>query len=128
MAHFAEIDKNFSVLRVLVLADKDTQDEEGTEIEDIGARYLSSFFGGKWKKTSYNTFGSSHRLQKVPFRKNFAGVGYKYDKNRDAFIPPKPFSSWILNEETCLWNAPEIYPNDGKQYFWNEEFLKWEEI
>lgn len=80
------------------------------------------------KRTSYNTRGGVHLLGGIPFRKNYAGIGYMYDQSRDAFIPPKPYPSWILNEETCLWNAPMQYPNDGMQYEWDEETISWKEI
>ena len=80
------------------------------------------------KRTSYNTKGGVHSEGGVPFRKNYAGIGYSYDEVRDAFIPPKPFDSWILNETTCLWEAPVEYPTDGQQYSWNEEMGTWDLI
>ena len=80
-----------------------------------------------WIQTSYNTYGGQHPEGR-PLRKNYAGIGFTYDKNRDAFIPPKPFDSWVLNEDTCLWDAPVPVPEDGKQYKWNEETLSWEEV
>jgi hypothetical protein len=80
------------------------------------------------KRTSYNTRGGVHSEGGVPFRKNYAGIGYSYDEVRDAFIPPKPFDSWILNETTCLWEAPVEYPTDGQQYQWNEEMGTWDLI
>ena len=80
------------------------------------------------KRTSYNTRGGVHSEGGVPFRKNYAGIGYSYDEVRDAFIPPKPFDSWILNETTCLWEAPVEYPTDGQQYRWNEELGTWDLI
>jgi len=80
------------------------------------------------KRTSYNTKGGVHSENGVPFRKNYAGIGYSYDEVRDAFIPPKPFDSWILNETTCLWEAPVEYPTDGQQYSWNEELGTWDLI
>ena len=83
---------------------------------------------GEWIQTSYNTRGGVHQLGGTPLRKNYAGVGYTYDKIRDAFIPPKPYESWTLNEETCLWEAPTSMPNDGKIYFWDEESLSWKEV
>jgi hypothetical protein len=128
MAHFAEIDDLNTVLRVLVVDDKDTQDNNGTEVEAIGAKYLSDGFGGVWKQTSYNTTGNVHNLGGTPFRKNYAGIGYTYDETRDAFIPPKPFDSWTLNEHTCEWDAPEPYPDDSKIYKWNEDTTSWEPI
>jgi len=112
MAHFAEVDSNNVVLRVLVVGDD--QEHRGQEFlaNDLG-------LGGTWLKTSYNTQGGVHTLGGTPFRKNYAGIGYTYDAGRDAFIPPKPFNSWTLDEETCLWNAPVAYPNDGGMYTWN---------
>jgi hypothetical protein len=83
---------------------------------------------GEWIQTSYNTIGGVHVLGGVPLRKNYAGIGYTYDRERDAFIPPKPFASWTLNEETCRWDPPTPYPTDEKYYEWNEETLTWQEI
>ena len=83
---------------------------------------------GEWIQTSYNTFGGEHRLGGTPLRKNYAGIGYTYDKNKDAFIPPQPYPSWTLNETTCLWEAPVAYPDDGKQYIWNESITNWTEV
>ena len=121
MAHFAEIDSNGVVLRVLVVAD---------EQEDRGQEFLANDLGlgGTWLKTSYNTSGGVHSNGGTPFRKNYAGVGYTYDSAKDAFIPPKPFASWVLDDATCLWNAPKPYPTDGAMYSWNEETLNWEEV
>ena len=83
---------------------------------------------GEWIQTSYNTKGGVHLLGGTPLRKNYAGIGYTYDRTRDAFIPPKPFASWTLNEDTCLWDAPTPYPTDEKIYNWNEETTSWVEI
>ena len=83
---------------------------------------------GEWVQTSYNTFGGVHANGGTPLRKNYAGIGFTYDKERDAFIPPKPFPSWVLNEDTCLWGAPVPYPQDGKQYKWDEPSLSWVEV
>ena len=83
---------------------------------------------GEWIQTSYNTSGGVHSDGGVALRKNYAGVGYTYDTARDAFIPPKPFNSWILNEDTCLWDSPVPYPTDGLRYDWNEETLAWVEV
>ena len=117
MAHFAKLDDNNLVLEVHVVANAalDAINEELSGIE-----FLTEWSGGytNWKQTSYN--GS--------FRKNYAGVGYFYDEVRDAFISPKPFNSWILNEETCQWNAPVDHPNDGKIYRWNEDNISWDEV
>jgi hypothetical protein len=83
---------------------------------------------GEWLQTSYNTHGGVHANGGTPLRKNYAGIGYTYDRSRDAFIPPQPFLSWQLNEESCLWECPVAYPNDGKRYIWNEETLSWIEV
>lgn len=83
---------------------------------------------GEWLQTSYNTHGGVHANGGTPLRKNYAGIGYTYDRTRDAFIPPQPFPSWQLNEESCLWECPVAYPNDGKRYIWNEETLSWIEV
>ena len=128
MAHFAKIDNSNIVLQVIVVDDKDTQDENGDEVESVGAKYLSDGFGGTWKRTSYNTFGNVHRLGGTPFRKNYAGIGYTYNAAKDAFISPQPYPSWPLNEDTCLWDAPTAYPDDGKKYTWNEDTTSWDEV
>lgn len=82
---------------------------------------------GEWVQTSYNTVAGVHQLGGTPLRKNYAGLGYTYDAVRDAFIPPKPYSSWILNEDTCLWEPPVAYPSDENRYVWNEETQSWDE-
>jgi hypothetical protein len=111
MAHFAEVDSNNTVVRVLVVPD---------DAEDRGQDYLANDLGlgGTWVQTSYN----------ARIRKNYAGVGFTYDAERDAFIAPKPFDSWLLDEATCQWNAPVAYPTDGLMYQWNEEKKDWEAI
>jgi hypothetical protein len=83
---------------------------------------------GQWIQTSYNTHGGVHTLGGTPLRKNYAGIGYTYDTQRDAFIPPKPFASWVLNDDTCLWDAPVAMPDDGKVYAWNEDTQAWVEV
>jgi len=108
MAHWAEIDKDNVVLRVLV---GDNNDSAGDE----GHQWLIDNLGGTWIKTSYNG----------TIRKNFAGIGFSYDEKRDAFIPPKLFPSWILNEETCQWEPPIPYPSDGGTYIWDEAKQSW---
>ena len=128
MASFVEIDASNIVLRGVVLDNKDTQDESGNEIESIGAKYLSDAFGGTWKKTSYNTHAGVHSLGGTPFRKNYAGIGHTFDAARDAFIESKPFDSWTLNEDTCQWESPVVYPDDNKVYDWNEDTTSWEEV
>jgi hypothetical protein len=120
MAHWAEIDSDNIVTRVLVVAD-DKEDGQTFLAEDLG-------LGGTWKKTSYNTIGGVHTLGGTPFRKNYAGVGFKFDAAKDAFIPPKPFASWTLNATTCLWEAPTPMPTDDKMYVWDEETTSWKEV
>jgi len=114
MAHFAQIDGNNIVAQVIV-ADQETIN--------------TGLFGdpATWIQTSYNTQGGVHTQGGTPLRKNYAGIGYTYDSTKDAFIPPKPFNSWILNEDTCLWNPPVPYPTDNKVYLWNEETVNWVE-
>ena len=115
MAHFAELDANNVVLRVIVVGNKDTADANGVEKEHIGAAFCERLFGGTWKQTSYN--GN--------MRKNYAGIGYTYNPNIDAFVPPKPYASWVLNNDTAQWEAPTPMPTDGKRYSWNEPTLSW---
>lgn len=83
---------------------------------------------GEWIQTSYNTYGGVHANGGTPLRKNYAGIGYTYDAQRDAFIPPKPFASWTLNEDTCLWDSPVPRPDDGKRYIWDEPTTNWVEV
>jgi len=120
MAHFAKLNIDNTIEQVLVVNNSDIIDSNGIENEEIGIGFLKKLFGANtiWKQTSYN--GN--------FRKNYAGIGYTYEEQRDAFIPPKPYPSWVLNEDTCLWNSPIPYPNDGKMYMWNEDILNWIEI
>lgn len=127
MAHFAEIDENNIVIRVLV-TDNNAINE--------GYDWLLEAFGGTWIKTSYNTYHNQHLLGGDPLRKNYAGVGYTYDSEKDAFIPPRPFDSWILNDEICDWEPPKPLPADGisqqnpngTPYRWDEDTLNWIEI
>jgi len=121
MAHFAQIDEDNIVTQVLVVSDQDESDGQNFLANTLG-------LGGTWIQTSYNTSAGVHSSGGTPLRKNYAGIGYKYDSERDAFIPPKPFNSWILNEDTCVWNAPVAYPNDGKLYTWNEDDQSWDEV
>ena len=118
MSHFAKLDKNNIVIFVTV----GRQEDDGKEEE------LSARTGDVYKQTSYNTICGVHKLGGTPFRKNYAGLGYTYDTIRDAFIPPKPFNSWLLDEDTCQWKAPIDYPTDDKIYTWNEETLTWDAI
>ena len=118
MAHFAKLDVNNTVLAVHVV-NNDVITINGEELEQVGIDFLASLHGHPlWKQTSYN--GS--------FRKNYAGIGYTYDVERDAFIPPQPWASWTLNEDTCQWESPVAYPNDGKRYGWFEPNQQWIEI
>ena len=117
MAHFAQTENNI-VTKVIVIDNKDTSNEEGIEIEQIGIDFCSNLLGGTWKQTSYNG----------RIRKNYAGIGYTYDETLDAFIPPKPYNSWLLDEETCQWKAPVDYPKDDKRYSWDEDTKSWIEI
>ena len=114
MAHFAQLDKNNIVTQVIVVSNKDTSDANGVEKEYIGAAFCERLLGGTWKQTSYN----------AKFRKNYAGIGYKYDPEIDAFIPPKPLLSWVLNKETARWEPPISKPTEGN-WFWDEETVSW---
>jgi hypothetical protein len=115
MSHFAQIDENNIVTQVIVIEQ---------DVVDTG------LFGNpaSWIQTSYNTSGGIHTLGGTPLRKNYAGIGYTYDSTRDAFIPPKPYNSWVLNETTCLYEAPTPMPTDGKIYNWDEETTSWIEV
>ena len=114
MAHFAQIESNL-VTQVIVVDNSDILDEAGNESEAIGVPYCTDLLGGTWVQTSYN----------ASFRKNYAGVGNTYDSSRDAFIIPRPYPSWILNETTCIWEAPIAYPSDGESYLWDEATQTW---
>ena len=118
MAHFARLDQNNKVIEVHVLNDSVITDESNVKQEQLGIDFLTDLYGGGWWKQSFKD-GSS--------RKNHASIGFSYDKARDAFIPPQHFASWTLNESTCLWEAPVTYPDDGKEYYWNEETTNWVE-
>lgn len=118
MAHFAEIDGNNKVLRVIVVNNTDCLNAEGKEEESVGIAFCKGLLGGEWVQTSYN----------ATFRKNYAGIGFTYNADLDAFIPPKIFDSWILNEETARWDPPTPMPDDGKFYNWDEENTVWIEI
>jgi hypothetical protein len=113
MAHFAKV--NNGIVERVIVAEPD---------------FFDSFVDsspGKWIQTSYNTLGGQHPEGR-PLRKNYAGIGYMYDRQRDAFIPPQPYESWVLNEETCLWDAPVPYPTDGNFYTWNEDTQTWDAL
>jgi hypothetical protein len=128
MASFAKLNSENIVTTVVSVVNEVLKDSNGIEQESIGIEFLKTLYNEPnaiWKKTSYNTNGGVHSLGGTPFRKNYAGIGYTYDSQRDAFIPPKPFNSWILNETTCNWEAPVAYPTDGQIYSWNEETQNW---
>jgi len=112
MSHFAQIDANNTVIQVIV-AEQDVID--------------SGLFGTGWIQTSYNTHAGVHTLGGTPLRKNYAGIGYNYNASLDAFMPPQPYQSWTLNEDTCQWQAPTPMNDDGKSYQWNEDTLSWDE-
>ena len=127
MASFAKIGLNNKVIEVQSVVNEVLHDSNGVEQESIGIDFLTKLTGWAiWKQTSYNTIGGVHKLGGVPFRKNHASIGYTYDENRDAFIPKKIYNSWILNEDTCQWEAPVAKPQDGKSYNWNEQTLSWD--
>lgn len=116
MAHFAKLENN--IVTQIIVVDNNELLDNGVESEEKGIAFCSHLLGGTWKQTSYNG----------KIRKNYAGIGYTYDEQRDAFIAPKPYSSWVLNENTCLWEAPIAMPADGKQYGWNEDTQSWDEL
>ena len=127
MASFAKIENNI-VITVESVVNEVLKDSNGIEQEQLGIDFLRTLYNepnAVWKQTSYNTIGGVHSNGGTPFRKNHAGIDYTYDSQRDAFIPPKPYNSWILNEQTCLWEAPVARPNDGNMYKWNEETQNW---
>ena len=110
MSHYAKVENG--IVTQVIVAEQDVID--------------SGLFGIGWIQTSYNTHGGQHPENR-PMRKNYAGVGFTYDSQRDAFIPPKPFASWTLNDDTCLWDCPVVYPDDGKRYTWDEATTSWVE-
>ena len=142
MAHFAKLGINSKVIGVEVVADTDCHNADGVEDETVGVQFLENIHGWPlWKKTSYNTRGGKHYQQdgtesadqSKALRKNYAGIGYTYDEDRDAFIPPKPHASWVVNETTCVWEAPVAYPSvttygdPAKPYVisWDETNTRW---
>ena len=127
MASFAKIGLNGKVIEVLSVVNEVLHDSNGIEQEVIGIDFLTKLTGWAiWKQTSYNTIGGVHSSGGTPLRKNHAGIGFIYDEDRDAFIPPKSYPSWVLNESTCLWEAPVSYPQDDNKYSWNEQTLSWD--
>lgn len=115
MAHFAQLDENNVVTQVIVVHNNECLNADGNESESVGVAFCQSLFGGIWKQTSYNS----------NIRKNYAGIGYTYHADIDAFVPPKPYSSWVLVEETAQWTAPVPMPTDDKRYRWDEPTLSW---
>ena len=131
MASFAKIGLNNKVIEVLSVVNEVLHDSNGIEQESIGIDFLTKLTGYPvWKQTSYNTYGGVHNNGGTPLRKNHAGIGYTYDETRDAFIPKKPFNSWILNEDTCIWEAPVAMPitelENNQYYSWKESIINWE--
>ena len=131
MASFAKIGLNGKVIEVLSVVNEVLKDSNGVEQEVIGIDFLTKLTGYPvWKQTSYNTIGGVHTNGGTPLRKNHAGIGYTYDEDRDAFIPKKPYTSWVLNESTCLWQAPVTMPatelEENQYYSWNESIINWE--
>jgi hypothetical protein len=124
MAHFAKLGIGNKVLKVEVVSN------DVATTEQAGIDFLNNIYktNDVWVQTSYNTIGGTHILDGTPFRKNYAGVGYKYNQVKDAFIAPKSYTSWTLNETTCQWEAPVAYPTDGKGYTWNETNQTWDLI
>ena len=134
MAHFAKLGINSKVIGVEVVADADCKNADNNEDEQVGIQFLENIHGWPlWKQTSYNTQANVHSLSGTPFRKNYAGMGYTYDEDRDAFIPPKPYASWVVNETTCVYEAPVAYPSvttygdPAKPYeiSWDETNTRW---
>jgi len=121
MAHYAFLDENNIVTEIIVGKD---EGEDGIDWE----QHYGTFRGQTCKRTSYNMAGGVHNDGKEPFRKNYAGIGFAYDATRDAFIPPQPYASWLLDESSCLWQAPVPYPEDGGFYSWDEDQQQWEAL
>lgn len=117
MAHFAQLNEGNLVTQVIVVANQDTADKDGVEKEAIGIEFCKNLLGGRWVQTSYN----------ANIRKNYAGIGYKYDAELDAFIPPQPYASWTLNED-AQWEAPVAYPTDDERYTWDEDTISWKKL
>jgi hypothetical protein len=133
MAYFAKLGTGNIVETVISINNAVITDSNGVQQEQLGVDFINKLYNtiDVWKQTSYNTIGGVHQLGGKPFRKNYAGIGYTYDETRDAFIPPKPYNSWILNEDTCRWESPIPIPNrDGLNnnqiWFWNEQNQTWE--
>lgn len=118
MAHYAELDANNMVLRVIVVSNEDESTPDGTTVESIGVAFCQRLFGGDWVKTSYNN----------NIRKRYAGIGYTYNSSLDAFVPPQPYPSWTLDNATADWVPPVPMPTDGKKYVWNEATQSWDAV
>jgi hypothetical protein len=135
MASFAKLDNNNIVIKLVAVVNEVIKDSNGIEQEQLGINFLKTLYNepnANWKQSSYNTNAGVHSLGGTPFRKNHAAIGYQYDSQRDAFIPQKPYNSWLLNESTCRWEPPVIRPEstkeqkDNNQYYtWNEETQSW---
>tara|TARA_R100001460_G_scaffold32409_2_gene63514 strand:- start:3076 stop:3471 length:396 start_codon:yes stop_codon:yes gene_type:complete len=127
MASFAKIGLNNKVIEVVSVSNESLKDANNIEREELGVELLKELtYWPIWKQTSYNTLAGQHLLGGTSFRKNHAAIGYTYDEDRDAFIPLKPYASWILNEETCQWEAPIALPDTENKYNWNEETQQWD--
>jgi hypothetical protein len=132
MAYFAKLGSGNIVEKVISVNNAVITDSNGIEQEQLGIDFINKLYNTNdtWKKTSYNTNGGIHVKGGTPFRKNYAGIGFQYDLQRDAFLPPKPYNSWILNEDTCFWKAPVDVPttelSENQYYSWNESILNWE--
>jgi len=132
MAYFAKLGTGNIIETIISINNSVITDINGVEQEQLGVDFINRLYNTRdvWKQTSYNTYAGEHSSGGTPLRKNYAGVGFQYDQTRDAFIPPKPFNSWILNETTCLWNAPVAMPTteleDNQCYSWNESIINWE--
>ena len=124
MAHFAKLGSDNIVERVEVVHNNVATDEQA------GITFLQNLYNDSatWKQTSYNTLANTHKLSGTAFRKNYASVGYTYDETKDAFIAPKPYASWVLNDNTCLWEAPVDKPDDDEEYEWNEDTTSWDAV
>ena len=124
MAHFAKLGIGNIVEKVEVVSNDIATNEQA------GVNFLNNLYNTSdtWFQTSYNTIGGEHKLGGTPFRKNYAAIGDTYDESRDAFYEPTPYASWVLNDDTCLWEAPVVYPDDGERYTWNEDTTSWDAV
>ena len=127
MAHYAFLNDNNIVTEVITGVDEDAKDDLPDEF-DSWEEFYADFRGQTCKRTSYNTVGNEHNDSGTAYRGNYAGIGYTYDASNDVFVAPSPFNSWTLSESTWTWEAPEAYPDDGKDYVWNDNKEEWEEV